>query len=295
MDSGKGGTGHARQRREPEGSVLYRVLREHLTTFFADADEGLGSGLPRFVQREVRRYLDCGILACGFARVHCSNCNKDELVAFSCKGRGFCPSYRAMGREKTSANAREPRPHGLPVRQSHDGAAQGGRRLIRKPPTVVGCPQSHPFGIPILSRILTGPDASADARDVPVMRLRVADAEETAYASLLRELPPATPEEFLALVSEEAQIDLTVALGTAVRIPPRERERTLDLIAPQIEILSEDAIRALVPSLRWIAVTSEPGGGPPAWRGWFLERERKKAGERPKLLLLRTAPRRAAP
>ena len=28
----------------------------------------------------------------GFARVHCDDCGKDDVVAFSCKGRGFCPS-----------------------------------------------------------------------------------------------------------------------------------------------------------------------------------------------------------
>ncbi|MFY0579741.1 transposase zinc-binding domain-containing protein [Cystobacter fuscus] len=37
------------------------------------------------------RYLECGVLAHGFARVRCESC-KDELpVAFSCKGRGVCP------------------------------------------------------------------------------------------------------------------------------------------------------------------------------------------------------------
>jgi hypothetical protein len=34
----------------------------------------------------------CGILAHGFARVHCDDCGRDDVVAFSCKGRGFCPS-----------------------------------------------------------------------------------------------------------------------------------------------------------------------------------------------------------
>jgi hypothetical protein len=31
-------------------------------------------------------------LAHGFARVFCEGCRQDEVVAFSCKGRGFCPS-----------------------------------------------------------------------------------------------------------------------------------------------------------------------------------------------------------
>ena len=43
--------------------------------------------------REVRGFLDCGILARGFIRVHCDACGKDRVVAFSCKGRSFCPSY----------------------------------------------------------------------------------------------------------------------------------------------------------------------------------------------------------
>jgi hypothetical protein len=156
------------------------------------------------------------------------------------------------------------------------------------------------------ARILTAEEAAARApagskagsdpggREVPVMRLRVADAEATAYEAALNELPPATPEDLMALVSAAGKIDLAAALRIAVRIPPKERERTLDLLAPQVETLPEDAVRALVPSLRWIAVTSEPGGGPAAWRAWFLARERKKSGERPKLLLPRTAPVRGA-
>jgi hypothetical protein len=33
-----------------------------------------GSGMPRFIEREFRRYLECGILAHGFARVKCTAC-----------------------------------------------------------------------------------------------------------------------------------------------------------------------------------------------------------------------------
>ncbi|MHA7836754.1 MAG: transposase [bacterium] len=48
--------------------------------------------MARFVEREVRAYLECGVLAHGFLRVHCDGCGHDRLVAFSCKGRGFCLS-----------------------------------------------------------------------------------------------------------------------------------------------------------------------------------------------------------
>ena len=48
--------------------------------------------VARFVEREMRAYLECGVLADGFLRVHCDACGHDRLVAFSCKSRGFCPS-----------------------------------------------------------------------------------------------------------------------------------------------------------------------------------------------------------
>ena len=66
------------RRREPEGTVLYRVLAEHLETFLARiADDNTRTGLPRFVVRELRDYLKCGILAHGFCRVHCTACGSE--------------------------------------------------------------------------------------------------------------------------------------------------------------------------------------------------------------------------
>jgi Transposase zinc-binding domain len=43
----------------------------------------------------VARYLDCGIFERGFARIRCPNCAAEFLLAFSCKGRGLCPSCGA--------------------------------------------------------------------------------------------------------------------------------------------------------------------------------------------------------
>jgi hypothetical protein len=80
-------------RREPERTVLHAVVREHLETFLAEAKvRGGGDGVPGFVERELRDYLSCGVMARGFARFRCSGCRREILVAFSCKGRGFCPS-----------------------------------------------------------------------------------------------------------------------------------------------------------------------------------------------------------
>ena len=91
--------------------------RSTLAIFLARTEEDAGPGLPRFVRRELHRYLDCGILAHGFARVFCSNCGRDELVAFSCKGRGFCPSCCGRRMADTAAHLVDDVLPRVPVRQ----------------------------------------------------------------------------------------------------------------------------------------------------------------------------------
>jgi hypothetical protein len=54
------------------------------------------------VEREFRRYLDCGLLCHGFARLRCPQCGFERLVAFSCKGK-LCPSCLARRTADTSA------------------------------------------------------------------------------------------------------------------------------------------------------------------------------------------------
>jgi hypothetical protein len=87
------GARHTHIRRRPELTVLHQVVREHLETFLAETRLRVGGeGLPRFVERELREFLTCGVMARGFARFRCSGCKREILVSFSCKGRGFCPS-----------------------------------------------------------------------------------------------------------------------------------------------------------------------------------------------------------
>ena len=45
-----------------------------------------------YVMNVIYRYLDCGDRHFGFARVRCSECGHEYLLAFSCKRRHFCPS-----------------------------------------------------------------------------------------------------------------------------------------------------------------------------------------------------------
>ncbi len=49
------------------------------------------------------KYLQCGIFAHGFVRVRFDDCGHDFLMAFSCKGRGVCPSCTTLRMEETAA------------------------------------------------------------------------------------------------------------------------------------------------------------------------------------------------
>jgi len=77
--------------RRPETTTFYGVVQHHLETWLENARAKERTVL-RFVERELRAFLGCGILANGFLRVHCDACGLDRVVPFSCKGRGFCPS-----------------------------------------------------------------------------------------------------------------------------------------------------------------------------------------------------------
>jgi ribosomal protein S27E len=93
---------HTHQRRRPEETLLYKTLAEHLGSFLANLEEE-GKSLPKHVEKELRAYLECGILAYGFVRVKCEDCKSELLVAFSCKKRGFCPSCGGKRMAETAA------------------------------------------------------------------------------------------------------------------------------------------------------------------------------------------------
>ena len=72
------------RRRRPETTPLYHVLQAHLDGFLSRLEaDPTATAWPYFVRRELDSFLRCGILAHGFARVHCDHCGKDALVAFS--------------------------------------------------------------------------------------------------------------------------------------------------------------------------------------------------------------------
>jgi hypothetical protein len=90
--------------------------------FPREADE---RPVPSYVEEELRGYLECGLLCFGFARAICMTCRTGFVVAFSCKGRGVCPSCN--GRHM----ARDGRP---PRRSRHPAGARAAVGDLRAEP-----------------------------------------------------------------------------------------------------------------------------------------------------------------
>jgi len=89
--------------RAAEATLLYQAVRNELEPFLLSARER-GQPAPHFVEHELRAYLRCGVLAHGFLRLHCGECQLDRLVPFSCKRRGFCPSCGGRRMADTAAH-----------------------------------------------------------------------------------------------------------------------------------------------------------------------------------------------
>jgi len=136
--------GRAYARRRPEDGALYKVVQDNLRTLYAAAEDGFaGCPLPKFVREEMEDYLGCGLLYRGFAKLVCQSCTQTRVVAWSCKGRSFCPSCLGRRMEQTTANllghvlpAVPLRqfvltvPHPLRVRLAYDGPLLGAVNRI---------------------------------------------------------------------------------------------------------------------------------------------------------------------
>jgi hypothetical protein len=93
------------RRHRPETTALYEVVRDNLETLYGAIEDGaIAVRIPKHARKELEAYLDCGLLCRGFARLRCQGCGESRLVAFSCKGRGFCPSCMGRRMSATAAN-----------------------------------------------------------------------------------------------------------------------------------------------------------------------------------------------
>jgi hypothetical protein len=89
----------------PERTLLYRIVSENLETLLQTAREQSesGLGLPKYVEKEFREYLRCGIACHGFTRLVCEACGRTLFLSFSCKRRGCCSSCSARRMCNTAA------------------------------------------------------------------------------------------------------------------------------------------------------------------------------------------------
>jgi len=127
--------------RAPEQGVLHTIVRTHLEAFLREvAGRADGAGLPGFVEDEFRAFLTCGAVANGCARLRCEGCGLDRLVAFSCKGRGFCPSC-------------------------------GGRRMTERAAHLVDTVLPRAGALPVRPRPSRSPDVPTQARQFPLFPL----------------------------------------------------------------------------------------------------------------------------
>ncbi len=106
-------------RREPQKTILYQTIQKNYETFLhLNTSTGCGlKSLPSYVHEEIHAYLRCGILAHGFSRLRCETCKEEQLIAFSCKKRGFCPSCGGKRMNEVAAHLVDSvLPH-APIRQ----------------------------------------------------------------------------------------------------------------------------------------------------------------------------------
>lgn len=115
-------------------------MQQHLETWLARRREidPEGDPVPSHVERELRSYLECGILACGFARAYGDTCGHDFLVAFSCKGRGLCPSCTTRRMAETAAHLVEHEFPRVPVRQRVMTFPKRLRYFLHRDPALLG-------------------------------------------------------------------------------------------------------------------------------------------------------------
>ena len=114
------------------------MVQHHLNTFLARAEADEIRPVSRWTEREFRQYLTCGILAYGFARARCGDCHQERLIAFSCKGRGVCPSCTNRRMAEVAAHLRDRVIPRVPVRQWVLSVPKRLRPALARDPDLAG-------------------------------------------------------------------------------------------------------------------------------------------------------------
>ena len=81
--------------RNPEASPFFRIVRERFDDFekiYPERYEKKYGFWRPVIRSSIDKFLKCGDLKEGFARVKCTDCGEEFFVAFSCRQRCCCPS-----------------------------------------------------------------------------------------------------------------------------------------------------------------------------------------------------------
>ena len=81
--------------RSPTKTSLHKLLAtrfDHFETIYPERFSRSHGFYRPVISHVVCSYLLCGDLTQGGARVRCPDCHHEYLLAFSCRGRWFCPS-----------------------------------------------------------------------------------------------------------------------------------------------------------------------------------------------------------
>ncbi len=108
------------QPRRPRASPLWQLVHHGWAAFLAHYEKryrkDLGPLHPA-ATATVESFLRCGDLASGFTRLQCPDCDHERLLAFTCKGRHFCPSCHQRRVRSTSDWIATAVCHEVPQRQ----------------------------------------------------------------------------------------------------------------------------------------------------------------------------------
>ena len=93
------------KRHEPERTLAYQTFARSLESWLAERDaDAEKRRLPEFVLKNMRGFMQCGVVAYGLLYVSCPGCpGSDLIVGLSCKRRGFCP--RCGGKRQAEVTA----------------------------------------------------------------------------------------------------------------------------------------------------------------------------------------------
>jgi len=95
--------------RRPQYSLYYQCIEDNYETFGRVYDAKYQEKFGYFrqiISKVIYQYLDCGILANGFARVKCRSCKHEYLLSLACNSQYIkcCSSCKIEMREISYTN-----------------------------------------------------------------------------------------------------------------------------------------------------------------------------------------------